>query len=98
MAFQPVESHNEYASGPAEDEEWYVDPVTGERGIVKKAILGGLATGAAAYAYKKYKQHQSHKKQDYYPPPQQQQQWSGNQQCYNQGPPQGYCNQPPRQG
>eukprot|EP01103_Thecamoeba_quadrilineata_P007977 TRINITY_DN17784_c0_g1_i1.p2 TRINITY_DN17784_c0_g1~~TRINITY_DN17784_c0_g1_i1.p2 ORF type:complete len:117 (+),score=20.16 TRINITY_DN17784_c0_g1_i1:32-352(+) len=106
MAFQPIETRavGEYATEPAEDEEWYVDPVTGERGIVKKAIIGGLLTGVAAYGYKKYKEH-NNKKQEYYCPPPQNcppncppnyNNYQGPPQGYYQGPPQGYYNGPPR--
>jgi len=63
MALPNFETNQDYAVQPAEDEEVVIDPVTGERGVVKKALLGGLVTGVGALAYKNIKEHK-HKKDE----------------------------------
>jgi len=101
MALPNFQTNEEFATQPAEDEEVVIDPVTGERGIVKKALLGGLATGVGAFAYKKIKEHKKKndaKHQQECPP-----QYAGapagsypQQQFQQQQQPQQYC--PPHQG
>jgi len=58
MSQQPeMKKAPEYPTGPSTDPNDDIDPQTGERGVVKKVILGALGVKG----YKKIKKHLKHR-------------------------------------